>query len=175
MCHTRRRRLTPPGRVKPRRSQVHGPRAPVCPKLRGAGEPAERPTRNLTAEPGATEPILELKRQDATQRIQSVGRLRPCTELNLVDRKLRDQVELNRIAERFIDPDTALVDRNTLRQPQDRRRRESAEPESRLKQIPGGPFKSDTAKAFIQRVGEGRRPSGRYRGGRPEIRRVPWV
>ena len=66
------------------------------------------------------EAVLELQGEGAAHRVQTVGGVDSGAQLRLLDRELRQQVELDRVAERLVDADAVLEDGDPLRQPEER-------------------------------------------------------
>ena len=148
----------PPARlVEPRGPEVDGPGAVAGAPLRRRGVAVERPAGELAAKAGMVEAVLEVHDHGAAQRVQAVGRLRARAELHLIDGELRNQIELDGVAERLVDPDAVLVDGHALRQPQQRRGGEAPEPQGRLKQVGGGALQRDRAELLVERIGQRRR------------------
>ena len=131
-----RRGLVPPavlGEVG--RAGVERPR-PVVRSVLGNGLRApERAAGKRAAEAGVGEAVLELQGEGAAHRVQTVGGVDSGAQLRLLDRELRQQVELDRVAERLVDADAVLEDGDPLRQPEERRGGEAAEAQRRLEAV----------------------------------------
>ena len=105
------------------------------------------------------EAVLELQGEGAAHRVQTVGGVDSGAQLRLLDRELRQQVELDRVAERLVDADAVLEDGDPLRQPEERG--EAVKPRKRSvgwKRLVVVPSSGDRPEAFVQGVGEGGRP-----------------
>ena len=103
------------------------------------------------------EPVLELEGQSAAHRVQAVGGVRAGAQLRLLDGELRQQVELDGVAERLVDADAVLIDGDALRQPEERGGGEAPEPQRRLEEVGGRPLHGDRPESLVEGVRERRR------------------
>src|SRR5262249_27272027 len=114
---------------------VVAPTATAAAVLRIATEASEGAAIDLRTSALGIETILHLQRQGAAQRVQTEHGVGPCENLHRVDRRERDQVPVDRVAEGFVDAHAVLVNGKTLRQPEERGGGEAAEVDVGLQRI----------------------------------------
>src|SRR5690606_27597937 len=93
-------------------------------------------------------------RQRATERVQTEHGLRARDQLHGADGRQGNQVPIDRVAEGLVDAYAVLVHSKSLRQPEERRCRESAKVEVRLQRIVLRMIDVDAREVTIQVVGE---------------------
>ena len=77
------------------------------------------------------EAVLQLNVQRAAERVQAEHRVRSL-QVHLVDRHVRQQIEIHRVAERLVEADAVDVNREALRRALQRRRLEPVIDQCRL-------------------------------------------
>jgi hypothetical protein len=93
--------------------------------LRLSGAPPERAAAQLGLAALVVEAIFHLDRDGAAQRVEPEHRVAR-VDVEPLDRPVRDEVPVDRVAERLVDAHAVLIDRETLRHADDRRRHEAA-------------------------------------------------
>ena len=136
---------------------------PVPRTVLAAGLEAQRatPERAARQRDRASRPVrvfaraaLAVEGDGAAQRVQPEGRVGARNELNAGDRGLRDQVPVDRIAERLVDAHPVEEDRDALRRAEQRRGRETAEVDVGLKRVALRCVDGDAGRVLVQELGQ---------------------
>src|SRR3984885_8286789 len=115
---------------------VDRPIADLIAPLQRTLETAERAPHHVNLRAVIVEAIFHLNRDGAAKRIETLGRIFRHHGDRLY-RPSRYQVPIDGIAERLVDTDTVLIDRQSLRRTRNRRRNKTTELDIRLKLISG--------------------------------------
>ena len=120
-----RRLETPAAVAQTLRREIGGVVADLDAVLRVSGEPAERAALNLAFEALIGEAVFHLQIDRPAQRIEAEHRI-VGPQIGAVDGVGRDQIPVDRVAERLVEADAAHVNRDALRRALHRRRKEAA-------------------------------------------------
>ena len=102
-----------------------------------AGALIERTAGQCSVQPLKREPVLHPNGHRAAQRVQPIQRRR-AQNIHPVDRDVRNEVPVDRVAEGLIDAHAILIDGDTLRGAEYRRRIEATNQNVRLKGVGQG-------------------------------------
>jgi hypothetical protein len=94
-----------------------------------------RAVQQRRVQPGVREPGLALQRQRTAQRVAAEDRVRAGDQVDRPDRVRRDEIPVDRVAERLVQPDAIEVHRQALRGPEQRGREEAAVLHVRLQRV----------------------------------------
>ena len=121
------------------------------------GEAAERPARELDRATGKLAPALRVDREGAAQRVEPEQRVRAGDELDAGDRRLRQQIPVDDIAERLVDAHAVLEHRQPLGHADEGRGREPAEADVGLVGISLGGIDGDAGRVVLEEFREASR------------------
>ena len=96
------------------RRQVHGVVAELKAGLRSSGEGAKRTALDLSLRAPIAEAVLHLEVDGSAQRVQSENRI-VGPQIGAVDGDGRNEVPVDRVAERLVEADPVHIHRNALR------------------------------------------------------------
>ncbi len=116
----------------------------------------ERSARRVDLAAVVGEAVLQLHAQRAAERVQPEHRVR-ADQVHPVDRQIRQQVEVHRVAERRIEAHAVDVDGKPFRRALQRRRLEPVIEQRRLVRIAGSAVEVDAADGLVQRARQVRR------------------
>ncbi len=124
--------------------------------------PPEAAAGKLQDPARVAESALELHRQGAGQGVQPEGRVGG-GQFDPLDRHVRDQVPVHRVAERLVEPGPVDIDRQPLRRAHQRRGLEAAVDQVRLERVSLGVVQGHAAERPVQALQQ-RRPRGAGEG-----------
>ena len=124
----------------------------------------ERPRRNFGVAARRREAVFHLQHHRAAQGVKTEHRI-GADHRQALDRRVGQQIPIDRFAERLVDPHPVLVNRQPLRRPQHRRGDEAAIGDIRLKRIVLIVVDGDAGQAVRQGAGCVGRPAAGEVGG----------
>ncbi len=135
VLRVRRRQVAPAVLVEAVAHQVPAPAAAVAGGLEGRLGAAERAAVELQASARIAEAGLGLDRDRAAERVEAEHRIGAGEQAHALDRRFRDQVPVDGVAEHLIDAHAVQVHRHALRTAEQRRGGEAAELHVRLQRV----------------------------------------
>ena len=111
---------------------------------------AERSARQLDGAPGVLAPTLRVDGQRTAQRVEPEERVGTGDELQARNRRLRQQVPIDHVAERLVDAHTVLEHRQALRHADEGRGREASEADVGLIRVALGSVGRDAGRVVLE-------------------------
>ncbi len=148
------RQIPPPALVEEGRGQEIVEIAELSAGLAFEGAPTEGAPGGLEPGPGVVMAALGSQQECAAQSIQPEHGIGARHQGHRRDRRLRDQVPVDGVSERLIDPYAVHVDRQAFGRTQQRRGGKAVVVDVHLKRVGGAPAGADTAEAGVQVIGE---------------------
>ncbi len=142
--------ITPTALVQPASGDVCRGVAALDPVLQLSLVVRERAAQKFDLGAVVREPVLHPHRQSPAQGIEAEYRI-GADEVHPVDRKLWDQIPVDRIAERLIEPHPVQIDREPLRVTLQRGGKEPVVEKVGLERVAGGVVERDARDVFIER------------------------